>query len=101
MGFLQTFLHYIFIFPGDTYPAILKWKIHGAPESGGYAVKLHIKVTPGGECEWFIGDPSTGDTGTENFDNCGDAGLYMGRPGDSAIEKVEVLHFMCPKIAQK
>jgi hypothetical protein len=82
------------LFPGDTYPAILKWKIHGAPESGGYAVKLHLKVTPGGECEWFIGDPSTGDTGEENFDNCGDAGLYMG----TAIEKVEVLHFMSPKI---
>ena len=42
-------------------------------------------MTPGGECDWFIGDRSTGDTGEENFDNCGD-GFYLG----TAIEKVEV-----------
>jgi len=69
----------------ETLPSILKWKIHGAPESGGYAIKIHFKVTPGGECDWFIGDRSTGDTGEENFDNCGD-GFYLG----TAIEKVEV-----------
>ena len=88
----RALIHVIFIFPGETRPAILKWKIHGAPESGGYMVKLHLKVTPGGECEWFIGDVSTGDTGEKDFENCGDAGLYMGQ----SIEKVEVPIFYVP-----
>ena len=58
-------------------------------DSGGYSISIHMKVTPGDEIKFSIGNPSRGDSGEKKFSDIAgfaDKKLNMGE----SIEKVEV-----------